>query len=166
MPEPASVITFHNANAVRAGFLTAVLIWILMIIPLDGVPGLLLKLFVLISGGFIAVVVYTRRTGQVLSVAAGARMGWITGVLFYVIWILFFTAILVLREQGDLMDAYKKQLQDSNASAETVRQVTEIMQSPEVFSAMIVLMLAMVFVAFTLPMIVGGAAAAKTLTKD
>jgi hypothetical protein len=88
-------------------------------------------------------------------------------VLFYVIWILFFTlTILVLQEQGGLLEAYKKQLEDSNANADTVRQLTEIMQSPEVFATMIVLMLAMVFVAFTLPMILGGAAAAKALERD
>ena len=89
------------------------------------------------------------------------------GVLFYVIWILFFTiTILVLQDQGGLMEAYKKQLQETNAPADTVRQVTEIMQSPEVFGAMMLLMLAMVFVAFTLPMILGGAVAAKALDKE
>jgi ABC-type Na+ efflux pump permease subunit len=74
--------------------------------------------------------------------------------------------ILVLQDQGGLLEAYKKQLQDSNAPAETVKQITEIMQSPEVFGAMMILMLAMVFVAFTLPMILGGAAAAKALGRE
>jgi hypothetical protein len=167
LPEEPAPISFHNANAVRAAFFTAILIWLLMIIPLGGAIGLLLKLFVLLGGGFFAVIFYSRRTGQSLTVAAGARLGWITGVLFYVIWILFFTlTILVLQEQGGLLEAYKKQLEDSNANADTVRQLTEIMQSPEVFATMIVLMLAMVFVAFTLPMILGGAAAAKALERD
>lgn len=162
-----AVISFHNAPAVRSAFITAVLIWVLMIIPIGGVAGLLLKGFVLLGGGFIAVIYYTRRTGQLLTVAAGARLGWITGVLFYAIWMIFFTiTILVLQDQGGLLEAYKKQLQESNASAETIQQITEIMQSPDVFAAMMVLMLAMVFVAFTLPMILGGAAAAKALERD
>ncbi len=167
-PEPnLAVISFHNASAVRSAFVTAILIWVLMIIPIGGVPGLLLKGFVLLGGGFIAVIYYTRRTGQLLSVSAGARLGWITGVLFYAIWIIFFTiTILVLQEQGGLLEAYKKQLQESNASAETIQQITEIMQAPDVFAAMMVLMLAMVFVAFTLPMILGGAAAAKAMERD
>lgn len=167
LPAAPAAISFHNANAVRAGFFTAILIWVLMIIPLGGVAGLVLKLFVLLGGGFFAVFFYSRRTGESLTVAAGARLGWITGVLFYVIWILFFTVtILVLQEQGGLLEAYKKQLEDSNANAETIRQITDIMQSPDVFAAMIVLMLAMVFVAFTLPMILGGAAAAKALGRE
>lgn len=167
-PEPnLAVISFHNAPAVRSAFITAILIWVLMIIPIGGVPGLLLKGFVLLGGGFIAVIYYTRRTGQLLTVAAGARLGWITGVLFYAIWMIFFTiTILVLQDQGGLLEAYKKQLQESNASAETIQQITEIMQSPDVFAAMMVLMLAMVFVAFTLPMILGGAAAAKAMERD
>ena len=165
--EATTKISFHNAHAVRTGFVTAVIIWVLMIIPLGGIPGMLLKVFVLLGGGFLAVIFYTRRTGQMLTVAAGARLGWITGVLFYVIWMLFFTVtILVLRDQGGLLEAYKKQLQDSNAPADTIKQITEIMQSPEVFGAMMVLMLAFMFLAFTLPMILGGAVAAKALERE
>jgi hypothetical protein len=167
LPAGPAPISFHNANAVRAGFVTAIIIWLLMIVPIGGVAGLMMKIFVLLGGGFLAVVFYSKRTGQHVTVAAGARLGWIAGVLFYVIWILFFTiTILVLQDQGGLLEAYKKQLQETNAPADTVRQVTEIMQSPEVFGAMIILMLAMVFVAFTLPMILGGAVAAKALDKN
>jgi hypothetical protein len=162
-----AVISFHNSNAVSTGFITAILIWVLMIIPLGGVPGMLLKVFVLLGGGFLAVIFYTRRTGQMLTVAAGARLGWITGVLFYVIWMLFFTVtILVLQDQGGLLEAYKKQLQDSNAPADTIKQITDIMQSPEVFGAVMLLMLGVMFVAFTLPMILGGAVAAKALERE
>ena len=165
--EAPAAISFHNANAVRAGFFTAIIIWVLMIIPLGGLAGIFLKIFVLLGGGFLAVVFYSRRTGQLLTVAAGARLGWITGVLFYVIWMLFFTVtILVLQDQGGLLEAYKKQLQDSNAPAGTIKQITEIMQTPEVFGAMMLLMLGVMFVAFTLPMILGGAAAAKALERD
>lgn len=166
-PEAPAPISFHNANAVRAAFVAAVIIWVLMILPIGGAAGLLLKGFVLLGGGFLAVIVYSRRTGQLLSVAAGARLGWITGVVFYVIWILFFTVtILVLQEQGGLLEAYRKQLEESNAPADTIRQITEIMQSPELFGAVMLLMLVMVFVAFTLPMIVGGAVAAKALERE
>lgn len=167
VPDGPAPISFHNANAVRAAFVAAVIIWVLMIIPIGGAAGLLLKIVVLLGGGSIAVIFYSRRTGQLLSVSAGARLGWITGVVFYVIWILFFTVtILVLQEQGGLLEAYRKQLEESNAPADTIRQITEIMQSPELFGAVMLLMLVMVFVAFTLPMIVGGAVAAKALERE
>ena len=165
--EAPAAISFHNANAVRAGFITAIIIWVLMIIPIGGVPGIFLKLFVLLGGGFLAVIFYSRRTGQLLTVAAGARLGWITGVLFYAIWMLFFTVtILFLQDQGGLLEAYKKQLQEANAPADTIKQITDIMQSPEVFGAMMLLMFGVMFVAFTLPMILGGAVAAKALERD
>jgi len=166
-PEAMAPIGFHNANAVRVGFMTAIIIWVLMIVPVGGLAGMLMKLFVLLGGGFLAVIFYSKRTGQIPSVSAGARLGWITGVLFYVIWILFFTVtIIVLQNQGGLLEAYRKQLEESNAPADTIRQVTEIMQSPEIFGAVMVLMLGMVFVAFTLPMILGGAVAAKALERE
>jgi hypothetical protein len=166
-PDAAAAISFHNTNAVSTGFITAIIIWVLMIIPLGGLPGMLLRVFVLLGGGFLAVIFYTRRTGQMLTVAAGARLGWITGVLFYVIWMLFFTVtILLLQDKGGLSEAYKKQLQDSNAPADTIKQITEIMQSPEVFGAVMLLMLGVMFVAFTLPMILGGAVAAKALERE
>ena len=165
--EAPAAISFHNANAVRAGFFTAIIIWVLMIIPLGGLAGIFLKIFVLLGGGFLAVVFYSRRTGQLLTVAAGARLGWITGVLFFVIWVLFFTVtIVVLQDQGGLLEAYKKQLQEANAPADTIKQITDIMQSPEVFGAMMLLMFGVMFVAFTLPMILGGAVAAKALERD
>jgi len=166
-PDAPAAISFHNTNAVSTGFITAIIIWVLMIIPLGGLPGMLLRVFVLLGGGFLAVIFYTRRTGQMLTVAAGARLGWITGVLFYVIWMLFFTVtILLLQDKGGLSEAYKKQLQESNAPADTIKQITEIMQSPEVFGAVMLLMLGVMFVAFTLPMILGGAVAAKALERE
>jgi hypothetical protein len=166
-PDGPAAISFHNSRAVSAAFYTAIVIWVLMIIPLGGVAGLILKLFVLLGGGFLAVLFYSRRTGQLLSVAAGARLGWITGVLFYAIWMLFFTVtILVIEDQGGLAGVYRKQLQEANYPADTVQQMTEIMQSPEAFGALIVVMLIVVFVAFTLPMILGGAAAAKALGRE
>ena len=132
----------------------------------DDYPALVFGNY-LLGGGFLAVIFYTRRTGQMLTVAAGARLGWITGVLFYVIWMLFFTVtILLLQDKGGLSEAYKKQLQDSNAPADTIKQITEIMQSPEVFGAVMLLMLGVMFVAFTLPMILGGAVAAKALERE
>jgi hypothetical protein len=33
-----------------------------------------------LAAGFLAVYLYSRRTGQTLSIRSGARMGWITGI--------------------------------------------------------------------------------------
>ncbi|MBL8239077.1 MAG: zinc ribbon domain-containing protein [Bryobacterales bacterium] len=166
-PESLAHISFHNTRAVSAAFYTAILIWILMVIPLGGLAGFLLKMFVLLGGGSLAVIFYSRRTGQILSVAAGARLGWITGVLFYVIWMLFFTVTIVaVQEQGGLIELSRKQLKEANYPADSVQQMTEIMNSPEAFGVFIVIMLIVMFIMVTLPMILGGAAAAKAMGRD
>lgn len=166
VPEGPLPISFHNGMAVRSGFLTAIIVWLLIILPVGGMIGMAIKIFMLLGGGSLAVILYTRRTGEMLSVTAGARMGWITGVMFYSIWILFFTATLVvLQDQGGLLEAYKKQLQDSQAPAATIQQLSEIMQSPAVFGTLMVATLVIVFMIFTLSMTVGGALAAKAMER-
>ncbi|HEU0123874.1 MAG TPA: zinc ribbon domain-containing protein [Bryobacteraceae bacterium] len=166
-PEAPPPISFHNAHAVRAAFFTAIIVWLIMNIPLGGALFMFLKIVVLLGGGSMAVLFYSRRTGQILNVMAGARLGWITGVFFYTIWILFFTAtLLLLQSQGGLAAFSLKQLQESNAPAETIKQFTEVMQSPETFGVFMVLLLGGAFITFTLLMILGGAAAAKVMERE
>ena len=166
-PSTPAAIGFHNANAVRAGFITAIILWMIMTIPIGGWAEIVVKGFVLLGGGFLAVLFYSRGTGQVLSALAGARLGWVTGVLFYVIWIIYTTVKVVIEQsRGSLSESLLKQLHESKAPAESIRQMTDIMQSPGSYSTLILLSLAMVFVAFTLPLIVSGAVAAKALERE
>lgn len=170
--EPVSVagpipIGFHNTDAVRSGFVAAMFIWMLIMLPVGGIVGLLLKVFGLVGGGFVAVYLYSRRTGDLLTVAGGARIGWITGVLVYTLWIIYITiGLVVLQEPGGWAEVYRKQLEESKAPAETLQQMNEIMQSPEMLGMMMVLVLLIFFVLITLPMVVGGAVAAKALERD
>src|SRR5437868_1931794 len=76
-------ISFHNGLAVRIGFIAAMGAVFLLLIP---VPLPYLRLLVApLAAGYFAVFLYSRRTGQVLSVSSGRRMGWITGILSFVI---------------------------------------------------------------------------------
>ncbi|MBV9770400.1 MAG: zinc ribbon domain-containing protein, partial [Bryobacterales bacterium] len=66
-------IGFHNRLAVRIGFIAAVSAVFVFLVPL---PFPVLRLLIaFIAGGFFAVFLYTRRTGQMLSIRSGARMG-------------------------------------------------------------------------------------------
>jgi hypothetical protein len=160
-------ISFHNGHAVRTAFLSALLVWMLMIVPIGGPIGILFRLFILLAGGFVSVYFYNKRTGETLTVTAGARMGWITGVVFYVIWMVFFTITLILlQSEGGLLKAYQEQLKESAAPQAGVEQLMEIMKSPEMFATMLVVTLGVVFFVFTLSMIAGGALAAKILPRD
>lgn len=65
-------LSFHNPIAVRIGLLMAVAATLLSrFVPILNWVG----------AGFFAVVLYRHRTGSVLNVGAGARLGMITGVL-------------------------------------------------------------------------------------
>lgn len=166
-PEGVAPISFHNGHAVRTAFLSALLIWMLMIVPIGGIVGILFRLAILLGGGFLSVFFYSRRTGESLSVVAGARLGWITGVVFYVIWMVFFTITLImLQSEGGLLQAYQEQLKASSAPQAGVEQLMEIMKSPEMFATMLVVTLGIVFFVFTLSMIAGGALAAKILPRE
>ena len=48
-----------------------------------------------LTAGFLAVYIYRRRTGQLLTVDSGLRMGWITGLLGSTITSVVFTASVV-----------------------------------------------------------------------
>ena len=71
-------LNFHNRAAVKIALLVA------------GIATLLSFLLYLnwFLGGFLAVFLYRRRTGQVLNLESGVRMGWITGLMTFGIMVL------------------------------------------------------------------------------
>src|SRR5689334_21914503 len=74
-PRPqAPPLNFRNPVAVRISLLVAV-----------GATLLLNFLPVInwLAGGFVAVLFYRQRTGNALTVKAGVRLGWITGLLTF-----------------------------------------------------------------------------------
>src|SRR4051794_8860906 len=78
-PSPASLpLNFHNPVAVRVAATVALIATLLSWIPA-------LNIILWLAAGFFAVYLYRRRTGVFLNVRAGVRLGWITGVLMFVI---------------------------------------------------------------------------------
>jgi len=74
-------ISFHNRLAVRIGFIAAMGAVMISVFP---IPWPLVRLPVaFLAAGFLAVYLYSRRTGQTLSIRSGARMGWITGIFSF-----------------------------------------------------------------------------------
>jgi hypothetical protein len=160
-------ISFRNPLAVRTASLTALLVWLLITIPIGGAFGLLLRLFLLAGGGFLSVVLYARWTGEPLSILSGARLGWITGVLFFVLAILYFTIHLVEQQQnGGILEAWRQQLKESNTPQQDAEELMRILDAPGALPVFMLLTLAIMFGFFTLPMIAGGALAAKMLERN
>ena len=84
-PQPLPV-NFRNPIAVRISLMAAVSAMVL---------GLLLPFVSWLAAGFFAAYLYCRKTGFRLNVAAGVKIGWITGLILYGFSAIVFTAAQV-----------------------------------------------------------------------
>src|SRR5215471_6965347 len=84
-PAPPPV-NFHNRPAVRIAALMAVL----------ATPLYFLPYLNWLAAGFFSAVLYRRRTGHRMSLETGVRLGWITGVMMFVIAMALLTLTLVV----------------------------------------------------------------------
>jgi len=79
-------VNFHNRLAIQIGLVMAILATL----------ASFLVYFNWLAAGFFTVLVYRRRTGYPMDTRAGVRLGWITGILMFVI----MTVILTGAVQG------------------------------------------------------------------
>jgi zinc-ribbon domain len=155
-------INFHNRLAVRVGFIAALAAVFVFLVPL---PFPFLRLLVaFIAGGFFAVFLYTRRTGQMLSIRSGARMGWITGIFsFTFVSILFTIAMVAISNEGGLAKYLRSQLPANDSRSETVAQV---FNDPATLGVLMLFSLVLLFIVLTALPIIGGALGAKIFEKE
>lgn len=158
-PPSVPEISFRNGTAVRISFMVAALAMMFFLLP----GPLLFPILRLVVGfflaGFVATLWYERRTGQRLSMRSGARIGWITGIFSFAMFVAMSTAAMVaISNQGGLANFYKKQMpaQDPN-----VEQVIKLLSDPAGSALFIVLFLVLFFVVFTTLPMLGGAVGAK-----
>ena len=155
-------ISFHNRLAVRIGFIAAMSAVMISVFPIPW-PFVRVPLGFL-AAGFIAVYLYSRRTGQTLSIRSGARMGWITGIFsFTLVSILFTVAIVAVSSQGDFAKQLRSQLPANDARADMIQQA---LSNPALILGVIALYLMLFFIIFTALPIIGGALGAKVLEKE
>ena len=155
-------IGFHNRLAVRMGFIAAAVAVLVCMLP---IPFVALRLpLAFIAAGFLAVYLYSRRTGQVLSLRSGARMGWITGIFcFILVSIIFTIAMVAVTSQGGLEKQLEAQLSPNDPRWEMVRQA---LNNPAMIVAVLILYLMLFFVILTALPMLGGALGAKLLEKE
>jgi len=93
-PRPESPpLNFHNPIAVRIALVVALGATVLMFLPY-------INWF---AAGYFAVFFYRRRTGCLLNVESGVRMGWMTGVMmFAILALLFTTSMIAIRALGGI----------------------------------------------------------------
>jgi len=157
-----SDIGFHNGLAVRIGFIAAMGAVMISILPVP-LPFVRLPLAFL-AAGFLAVFLYSRRTGQTLSIRSGARMGWITGIFsFTLVTVLATVATVAASREGGFVEQLRTQFPANDARAEMLQQV---LSSPAMIAGLVLLYLMLFFVVFTALPMIGGALGAKVLEKS
>lgn len=151
---------FQKRSAIRSSLLAAVLGFMLILIPLPFGFDLFWKLACSVASGFLAVVFYTRRTGQSVTARNGARMGWFTGLFIFLLVIIMMTAVFAaLTTNPEMQSSFRQQLAGRQ---EAFDQVLAVLQNPASF-AMLVLV---IFMLFTVLCTAGGALGAKVLEKE
>jgi hypothetical protein len=151
-PRPQPVpLNFHNPIAVRIALLAAVSAMVtLALSPLN-----------VLGAGFFAVFFYRRKTGLRLDVASGVKIGWITGLIVYVFYVIVFAVQFVPDAvSGQLGKTLLDQMKTSPIQNPAAFQATAKMLESNP-GMVIVLLLGTLFVMVTVMSMAGGALGAK-----
>jgi hypothetical protein len=141
-------VNFHNRLAIQIGLVMAILATL----------ASFLVYLNWLAAGFFTVLVYRRRTGYPLTLQNGVRLGWITGILIFVIMTIILTASVAFINAGGLAGL---PAEVRNALDPRVQEGLKALQSgPAVAQMMIVL-----FVFSTLLSMAGGALGAKFFSR-
>jgi hypothetical protein len=149
-------ISFRNAIAVRVALATGIPMFLL-----SAVAGPL-ALAVPVAGGFFAVYLYRRRTGQPLTVLAGARLGWISGIIVFAIVTVVLTLVMLMLSQPDFVQSMRDQMAKmSSISQDELTKRIDLLRTPSGLA----LGLLDTFLSYTLLTALGGAVGAKFLSR-
>ncbi len=151
-PVVSVAIDFHNAVAVRLGFMAATIASLLTFLLAYAFP------LWLTGAGFLGAYIYRKRTGEKLSVKSGLRMGWITGVFSFVLLTALFTLSFVVLMSSGMFDALMHQgLMRMGATNQAATDMIRVLRSPAGITAELIFLFA---VSTVCPMM-GGALGAK-----
>jgi len=155
-------IGFHNGLAVRVALLAGILAFFCSIITGQLALPQEFALVWLVAGGFFAVYLYERRTGQRLSVRSGAHLGWICGLFGFVVVTMALAATAVMLSDPSVASAMREQLRTHGIPAANAEQMINFFHTPAGISSALFVS----FVLFTVLPAFGGAVGAKLLDRD
>lgn len=169
-PPPAiaspSPIGFHNATALRVALSAACVTTILSSIQMPALFNILWNFILLVAGGFLAVYLYQRRTGEFLTVRSGARIGWFTGLFHFLIALVLFTfAIVALQSSGGVGQLFRRAM-EANTVPEMRAQIEALLNNPVGLTFLVFGTLAITFVMLSILTAAGGALGAKVLERE
>ncbi len=150
-------IGFSNGLAVRTALFAGFLALAGMVVSSQVAQALAFPC--LMAGGFLAVYLYEKRTGQRLSIASGARLGWLCGIFLFVVMALMLAAMSAAIADPTLVSTLREQMKSQGIPPATVDQLITVFKSPGgIVSALLQ--------AFLIPTVLtasGGALGAKLL---
>jgi hypothetical protein len=156
-PEPPP-INFHNMVAVRIAIVVAPVAFLLSWIPA-------VNLLLWVTAGFLAVFFHRRRTGVLLNVRSGVRLGWVTGVLMFAITTVIFTLTVVpVAASGGIATLFRQQLK--NPTDPNIQEALHMLETAPGLAAILLVMLFMLFIFITLLSMAGGALGAKFVSRN
>jgi hypothetical protein len=157
-PSQLPALTYHNLVAVRIAFLVAPIA-----LMLGAFPGLNLILW--LAAGFLAVFFHRRRTGVLLNVRAGVRLGWITGVFMFAITTVIFTIRMVpAAANGEIVKLFREQMK--NPADPKVQEALRTLETAPGLAFLLLLVLLALFVFITFLSMAGGALGAKFVRRN
>jgi hypothetical protein len=143
-------MNFRNPVAMRIAFTAAILGALLSWVPV-------LNVILWLGAGYFAVFFYRRRTGHLLNLGAGLRMGWITGVMMFAIVAVLFTAFVIVFNVSGGIEMLQSQFR--NASDPKVQEALQTLRS----GSGVVIFLMQLFLFITCLSMIGGALGAKLM---
>jgi hypothetical protein len=163
VPDPAlSAPGFHNPVAVRVAVSMAGMAAVLSLIPYVGM-GMMVWQF---AAGFLAAVLYTRRTGQRITARGGAKIGWMTGVIDFAVFALIFTLQVVSVGLQGFVQQQVKQMREFAVQAPWMQEGVKMLETPAGVSIMIVSSLLSLLFMTAVFSVAGGALGARMGSRD
>lgn len=147
VPPPPLPISFGNPVALRVAFLMSLGIMMAEMLPY---LNYLFPAWWLLAG-WGGVRLYRRLTGLRLTVAAGARLGFLTGLFAFLSMAVVFSLTMASSSGKDVLDQMVKQ----------DPRMSEVINSPVMLGALLILVLVMVFAMVSGVCAAGGALGAK-----
>jgi len=156
--QTTAAMSFHNPVAVRIALLLAVGATVLSFLPVIN----------WLAAGFFAVFFYRRKTGSLLNVSAGARLGFITGILTFGMAAVIFTAEqLPAAMSGKLAGAIEEQMKAfPGQDPQMVHQMMQFFQTTPGLVMVLLFSLTVLFIFITCTSMAGGALGAKFVGRN
>jgi hypothetical protein len=154
-------IGFHNGPAVRFALLAGVLS--MVVVVATGQISILQALgpLWLMAGGFFAVFLYRRRTGERLTPLSGAHLGWLSGIFGFLIMTVIVTLLAIAMSEPSAVSTLRSQWSVAGRSETDFNVMLDAFHSP----AKIVAILSMILLLFSVLPAFGGALGAKFLDR-